>query len=443
MKTIFFINNAKKGINEPNSIVLRFYLKLSKKYKVKGLGISCSKKDWNQEEQKVKRSNSSYKKFNSRLNFIEAELIKIEEKREVNEDDIEQIVKASIRGVEVSKIINEDENLRTLIINYIDYIKFKEKSNTTIYNYESFLSKFESFEKYNESIITLDDLNFNINQIQEKLLYWFRKVENNRDSSIQVYFGKLNTAIHHYNDVNNKNIPVFVHKKNEYKNDDKVNVYLTKEELSNLYKFVYNPSEEMMGIKRPKEKQMNYLKYFLLRCFVGMRISEMNNNNINNNRVDPFSKDLQSNNSLIERDLYYSYKAIKNSKTVKVPYIGNYLYDIASDLQWEFPDLSIRKDYILYNRDEPKMVGKILKQIYGKNIRKVEYNIDGKYIYKELSDCISTHTARKTFAFLIYNINKDLVQVMHCLGHSSIEITMNYMGINLDTKSIESFRLDL
>ena len=92
MKTIFFINNAAKGAKEQNSIVLRFYLKSLKKYKVKGLGINCTKKDWNQDSQRIKRSHPHYVKFNNKLTFIENELIKVEEKGEVTAEDIDMLI---------------------------------------------------------------------------------------------------------------------------------------------------------------------------------------------------------------------------------------------------------------------------------------------------------------------------------------------------------------
>ena len=191
------------------------------------------------------------------------------------------------------------------------------------------------------------------------------------------------------------------------------------------------------------EKELNYIKYFLFRCFCGMRISEMHSNNINPNRVNPFTKDLEPKNTLVKKDLNYTYRAKKNKKEVTIPYIGTYLHDIASDLRWKFPELETNSDFVKYGNKEAKVVGETLKKIYGREIRKIETVVNEKYISQDLSKCITTHTARKTFAYIIYNVNKDINQVKNCLGHYSIEVTQNYMGIDYDNSKIENFRLDM
>lgn len=443
MKSLFYINDKRKASNDPNSIVLRFYLKTEKKYKPKGLGIKCTISEWDQENQRVRRSNNEYRKYNKRLSFIQDEITKIEEKRNVEANDIDMIVEASIKGIETSQVINETENLKMALAKRLDFLISTNKAKGTIFTYQSFIKKIESYERYSGSIITLDSLVDNIDVVQENLLKWCRNVENNKDSSISGFFNKLNAAINYYNKINKKNIPVFTQKDNEYKHDKKEIIYLTIEELTNLYQFVYQPTESMMNIKRPNEKNMKFLKYFLFRCFCGMRVNEMNNDNINPKKVDPFTKDLEIESGLVNNNLTYNYYASKNNKIVSVPYMGSYLYDIARSLDWEFPDLSIYSDYVCYIRDEAKAVGNVLKKIYGDKIRKIEQVIKGRYVYKDLSDSITTHTARKTFAYLIYSDNKDIVQVMHCLGHSTIEMTMRYMGIKRDIKSLESFRLNL
>ncbi|MEB2775218.1 tyrosine-type recombinase/integrase [Algoriphagus sp. D3-2-R+10] len=442
MKAIFFIKDASKSNLEPNSIVLRFYLK-SKKYKVKGLGIKCCKKDFNQEEQKIKRSNQFYQKYNKRLNFIVNELEKIEEKREIIPEDIDLIVEASIKDMDIKKVISNSENLKMLITKYVESLDVSNYKKNTRNNYINALLKVERFEAYNNVNISITDLLENITSLQEEIINWCRNVEGNKDSSIKMFFNNLNTCIIYYNNKNNKNIPTFNHKDNNYKIEEKEIIYLTKDELSKLYNFVYNPNEEMQGMKRPEEKHLKYVKYFLFRCFCGMRVSEMHSNNINPQRLNPFTKDLEARPLLVNKDLNFSYFATKNNKIVKVPYIGNYLYDIARSLDWDFPDLTVHKDLMKQINREQYIVGKVLKMIYGDNIRKIETMSNGKYYYKNLSECISSHTARKSFAYIIYNINKDILQVMNCLGHSSIEVTRKYLGIEYDNKSIESFRLDL
>ncbi|MGM9535948.1 MAG: tyrosine-type recombinase/integrase [Intestinibacter sp.] len=45
---------------------------------------------------------------------------------------------------------------------------------------------------------------------------------------------------------------------------------------------------------------------------------------------------------------------------------------------------------------------------------------------------IGTHSLRKTFAYHLYKNTKDIVYVQEILGHSNINITKRYLGIDID-----------
>lgn len=47
-------------------------------------------------------------------------------------------------------------------------------------------------------------------------------------------------------------------------------------------------------------------------------------------------------------------------------------------------------------------------------------------------DSIGTHTLRKTFGYHMYRQTKDAVTIQKILNHSSIEITMRYIGVTQD-----------
>lgn len=444
MKTIFFIKDAKKGQNDPNSINLRFYLITSKKYKVKGLGISCSKKDWNQTEQTVKRSNTHYKKYNIQLNFIQDQLEMIEQKRTVTEEDINNVVEASIKGITIETIVNKNNNLKYIVQFKYDSIK---NSRTLSDSYKGkfgvMLNVLAEYEEHTGKEITFSDLNNDIIEVQNNLLEYYRAERKTIDNSNSTVFNFLNICINYFNKKNKSQIPRFDNRDMDYEKQEKEIVYLTTPELTELYRFTFAPNEEQQCIARPNEIESKYLKWFIFRCFSGMRISEQTTNNINKDRLDPFPNMFEPPATLVKRNKMYEYYAKKNSKIVRVPYINTYLFDIAESLNWEFPNVGkdVRLNYYIVH--EKQVISKYLKLILGDNMRKIQFTDKNGFSYKDLTECISTHSARKTFAFFIYDQKKDIIFVKDCLNHSKLETTLKYLGIQSDVREYEEMNLNL
>jgi integrase len=409
---------------------------------VKGLGISCTIDEWDQSQQRIKRSNKSYSKYNKTLAFIEDELTKIEEKSDVNDKDIDIVVSAAKKGIATKDIIIESDKLINLLkLKYQNTIDLG-LSNNTSKNYEYYIKKLERFEKYYNKHINIQDLEENIYNIQQAILIFCRKVESNKDSSIKTFFDSLNTSIKHYNDINNKNIPYFKNKDNNYKNEIKEIIYLTKDELSSLYKYVYDPTEEMQKVARPDKQDIKFINYFLFRCFSGMRIREMNKHNINKSKLVNIAE-RSANKDVHSKFNGFSYIGYKNNKKVTIPYIKNYLFELATELNWDFPDLTNQNDLITHIKKEQSAVSNALDNIYGNSIRKIEIYKDRKVKLFKLSEVVTSHTARKTFAYLIYNQNKDILFVKNCLGHSNINTTQKYLGIDYVNDEYENISLDI
>lgn len=107
------------------------------------MSILCTKKDWNQEDQKVRRSNLQYKKHNNQLDFITNQLEEIEKERNVTESDIDKIVEASIKGVSLQELENTSQLLSTMIESHYNHIKDNPSySYNTLRKYSSTLSNF-------------------------------------------------------------------------------------------------------------------------------------------------------------------------------------------------------------------------------------------------------------------------------------------------------------
>ena len=70
-------------------------------------------------------------------------------------------------------------------------------------------------------------------------------------------------------------------------------------------------------------------------------------------------------------------------------------------------------------------------------LRNVKY-IDQSQAYRKLKEVVeglysnihfSTHVLRKTCGFWLYQSTKDITLVMHALNHSSVAVTMRYIGL--------------
>src|SRR5690606_30384398 len=104
--------------------------------------------------------------------------------------------------------------------------------------------------------------------------------------------------------------------------EEKQIVALTKDELKKLYDLVFNPKPS--AILKPNPVELRNLKFFLFRCFCGMRVGDMHLGNINPKQLTKDSKT-------------FTYRQGKVNKHATVTCINTYLYDIAESLDWKFP----------------------------------------------------------------------------------------------------------
>ena len=74
-------------------------------------------------------------------------------------------------------------------------------------------------------------------------------------------------------------------------------------------------------------------------------------------------------------------------------------------------------------------------------LKNVQY-IDQSQAYRKLKEVVeglypdihfSTHVLRKTCGYWLYQITKDITLVMHALNHSSVSVTMRYIGLTQES----------
>ncbi len=114
--------------------------------------------------------------------------------------------------------------------------------------------------------------------------------------------------------------------------------------------------------------------------------------------------------------------------------------------------LQYRNDLIAYVRSAAGKMVEIPERllIYGRGKKLYSYAEKGtgidellKPLGKEIGYNFSNHTLRRTFGRIMYRSGVRLPTIAAMLGHESIEMTMKYLGINLDDMSgaMNAFRL--
>lgn len=250
-----------------------------------------------------------------------------------------------------------------------------------------------------------------------------------KNSTIKVFLGALNASIIHYKDFTNKEIKTLDKGKIKWSVAKKQIVYLTQSELKKLYKLIYNPEPE--NEIKPLKSEIIKLKHFLFRCFSGMRVGDMNKRNINPDQLKSNSRT-------------YTYFQDKGTRKATIYCIENHLYEIAESLDWVFPTFETETKLTSYSNREAITVRKYLKLLYKEDMRKVENITEKGFHYTPLADEVSSHTARKTFAHLIYkHSNYNLLLVMKQLGHTKLEITQRYLGVDLSEEEIDYKNVNL
>ncbi|WP_339755138.1 tyrosine-type recombinase/integrase [Algoriphagus aquimarinus] len=427
MQTLFYIKTANAKPTAKNSVVLRFTLAETGKPLVRGLGISCTLQDWDKKTQRILKSHEDHERFNAKLEFITKELKDIEKVTDVKAEDIDKIVEASIKGVTLQELEDKSSLLTEMLENQYqdrkDSPAFSSHSKRKLISVKNSLEKFEAKMKYQ---ISADSLNKSTLSIQNDLVKYFRGL-GNKDSSIKDYLGTYNAAINYHCKLTGNTIKTFSKRDSKWDRSKKQIIALNTEELKRLYEFVFNPEPDKI---KTTPAELRNMKYFLFRCFCGMRIGDMNAKNINKKSL---KKDAKT----------FKYFQDKGVKSATVFCIGSYLYDIADSLGWDFPNFTTNSALFSYSTNETEAVRKHLRHLYKDDSRQIEHISESGYHFTNLSDEVTTHTSRKTFAHLLYSITKDVMLVKKQLGHTKIETTMKYLDFDISGDSMDLKHVNL
>ncbi|MDG1278132.1 MAG: tyrosine-type recombinase/integrase [Algoriphagus sp.] len=394
--------------------------------KNKGLGISLLTKDWDQENQRVTRKAVDSDSINTKLTKIEAKF-KIMEEDDLTDQNIDLIVESVIQNIDIDTV----KNNKLLFVSIFEEKISEYSSNlatlpNTLQNYNTALARYKAFEVHIKSRLTIAVFCRNPQKLFREYIS-FERDQGRLDSTIKSKLKYWNICINAYNENNNIKIPSLNLKKFQWIKREVEKVYLTKEEVSILYDFALDTETNPAPEYYRDGKKIKFLLYFLFRCFSGMRISDMTSVKCQKEKLDPL------------KNSSFKYFAQKTKKYVEVPQLGySYLYNIAAELNFKFP----KKTYSQIQKLEKENVNEFYTAIIGDR-RKFSILTQNQEEIFPVAGNIKTHSARRSFAKMVYEENKDIHFTSKLLGHSSITQTEKYLGLNLNEKFpiYEGFRL--
>jgi len=423
MNNLFFLKNSKSNQNDLNSLVFRFRIKPTKKLKVKGLGITIPTKDWNQSGQRIRKSNTQHTRFNNILQVIENHIAEIGLKK-VTPEDIDKIIEGAKTGKEVVS------KFHLLQIIDIRMNMMRQDSTTKPQTLNTYLRTRKVLGKFTKDTCINIDINSNLHANIQHFINFCRN-SNYAEGTIRLFLNNIKASIKYFCKINSIVIPIPSIGDYNWFKEEKEKIYLTKSELRAFYDFAMNTEDNKWGHIYRNDIHIRYLLLFLFRCFTGMRISDCDKKNCNEENIDPFS------------NLGYSFKyfSYKEEKMVHIPLLGDsYAYCIAKELRFDFPEKVDQNSVNLEKRIINQYYDALIEEADRRKVTRTTKNGIEKI---NINGLITSHVARRTFARTIYDHKKDIYFVSRLLGHSDITVTQRYLDLNLDDqyKDYTDFKL--
>lgn len=376
-------------------------------------GISVEKKDWDEKNFKVRRTDEQAINKNQILKSIDSLISDYYFKQkamndDVNENDIKEIFYKTIQVDFNSDDSLPSNKLPTLIETYEQYLKEKSESGKysegTIKNNQNCLNHLIAFAKYKRTLFDWENLNKKF--FDDFLTYLNKKQQLTNDSAKK----QLTHFKTFWNSLDEDKIPNF-HKVIKLINQSKNSV-----SNNNSKHIVALDEHELKLIQdyQPNNVRLENVKdLFLLQIYLGVRVSDLM-------AIAPSNIDFKN------KILRFFQKKTKDF--LYVP-IHSKVEGILKKYPEGLPKYSDQK-YRDYIKELCKNVGieQLIptQKIYGSKVVKEDVS---KW------KLISSHTARRTFATLLSKKGVNQKSIMKFTGHKSIKTFEQYIRIT-DTEAL-------
>lgn len=406
----------KTGNGKTRSIYLQFLYDRNRLFY--SFGQTINSKDWNPNKQRVKNKNTTTTDGKHSLNELLDSLAKLCAKSYTEE------LKNGIPSPKKLKTIldnfihqNDGKDTNDDLFKLIDRFisgeiknKGKDKSPNTLDNYHAVKQHLKAYEAKYKTKITFESITLDFFY---KYISFLKTLKNQKKQpisqntiakDIRVIKAFMNEAV----DLKLTNNLEFKHKKFYMSEVDSDAVYLSDGEIINLYKFDLTTNNKLEQVR----------DLFVFGCLVGLRFSD-------------YSSIKPENIVKIDNDHFIKLKTQKTGESVIIP-CNHTVLDI----------------FIKYESKPNKLPKSLSNQKFNDYIKEVALRAGltekGRLITapdKPLYDCISSHTARRSFATNLYLDGYPTIEIMKITGHRSEKSFMKYIRVSkLDAaKRLNSF----
>jgi len=378
--------------SKPTLIYLSFY------YEGKRLRISIKEKilakNWNQEDQKARRSEEGHAQLNQRLekltsDYQKAYRILLSLNKKITPDSlIEQVD-------EINNVVNKsNKTLMGFINDYIETAVYKVKHGT-IKSYKTTQSVLKKFQAHRRKRIDFDSIDLNFHDeytaYLSKNLNYSGNTVGKHVKNLKVFMGEAKErGLTNNTDYLKKGFRVF--------KEDIDNIYLSEDEIRKLFDLDLSQKERMAFAR----------DLFIVGCYTGLRFSDFSQIKRENIRNGMITLRTQKTNELVTIPVHPLVEVIMNK------YKGKY----ANSLPPAFAN-QIMNGYL-------KDIGKLAEFEESVLISKT---IAGKKTSRTFKkhELITTHTARRSFATNLFLQEFPAISIMKITGHRSEKNFMNYI----------------
>lgn len=378
--------------SKPTLIYLSFY------YEGKRLRISIKEKilakNWNQKDQKARRSEEGHAQLNQRLEKLTSDYQKayrllLSLNKKITPDSlIEQVD-------EINNVLNKsNKTLMGFINDYIETAVYKVKHGT-IKSYKTTQSALKKFQAHRRKRIDFDSIDLNFHD--EYTAYLFKNLNYSGNTvgkhvkNLKVFMGEAKErGLTNNTDYLKKGFRVF--------KEDVDNIYLSEDEIRKLFDLDLSQKERMAFAR----------DLFIVGCYTGLRFSDFSQIKRENIRNGMISLRTQKTNELVTIPVHPIVEEIMSK------YKGKY----SNSLPPAFAN-QIMNGYL-------KDIGKLAEFEESVLISKT---IGGKKVSQTFKkhELITTHTARRSFATNLFLQEFPAISIMKLTGHRSEKNFMNYI----------------
>lgn len=279
--------------------------------------------------------------------------------------------------------------------------KGKDKSRSTLQNYTTSKNHLEAYARYSKQKITFDSINLDFFY---KFSTYLKKVFKKPDETVGLKHNTIVKTITVIKTVMGEAVDLgyttnmqFRHKKFSLTEEDAESVYLSEDDIISLYKFDFSANLKLEQVR----------DLFVVGCFTGLRYSDYSNIG-KDNIID------------MEGDLFIKMITQKTKEEVIIP-CNPIVLDIFKKYERNsnrLPKTISSQKFNDYIKDACKAAGLTVKGRLSSSPG------------KELWECVSSHTARRSMATNLYLEGFPSHEIMKITGHRSEASFKKYIKVD-------------